>query len=527
MICGIQAGHEPSVCVLDKDGIVYYNEERKLRRQKNPGGIPYNVIDQLVKKKLPIEKFITTGYNHNDDASYVSSYLRYKGLLKKNETAFCLYTPHHVSHLFKAYIDSGFKTARVFVVDGRGSDWYTKNRHQTYETTSIYDITPNSVLCIYKNLYSSKPLDNEEIDPGYEPDQNKTNEERNPPVINKDTKFNILSKHDLGHFYRKVAGKFNFVDEEGKFMGYQSYGTPNKDIDVLDIDNLKLNPDTAASCQKYFEKTYSELVKKFKKKNMIFTGGTALNVVNNYKLQKQFKDCNLYFEPLCGDEGNSIGAAYSVLYERKEKIKPFKNIYIGEKVDDVDESMLEDATIKDIISLLKEGHVVGLIQGRAEAGPRALGNRSLLLDPTLISAKEVMNKIKNRENFRPFACSILEEEADNYFYMQGVKKTPFMMHAPIAKLKAKKKIPSLIHVDDTCRVQTINEKDNFVLYKLLKNFKIPVLMNTSFNLAGYPMVETFKDILHMVENSSLKYVYFSDYNKILIDDYRKKAYEEK
>jgi carbamoyltransferase len=183
--------------------------------------------------------------------------------------------------------------------------------------------------------------------------------------------------------------------------------------------------------------------------------------------------------------------------------------------------------MKDVISLLNKGNVVGLVQGRAEAGPRALGNRSLLLDPTLKTAKKIMNDIKKREWFRPFACSILEEEADNYFYMQGIKKTPHMMHAPVAKLKAKNRIFSLIHTDNTCRVQTVNEKDNSVLYKLLKNFKVPVLMNTSFNLAGYPMVETFKDILHMVKNSSLKYVYFSDYNKILIDEKKRKNDEEK
>jgi carbamoyltransferase len=514
--------------VLDKKGIVYYNEERKLKRQKHPSGIPYNVIDQLSTKKLNIDKFISTSYNYDDSEIYnLENYLKHKGVLKNNKKVFCWFTPHHLSHLFKAYVQSGFKTARVFVIDGKGSDWYTTNKHQTYETTSIYDITPNSVLCIYKNLYSRELLNNEEINPEYNPNQNKSYTIVKPPLVNKDTKFNISSNLDLGNFYSEVSRKFNFEYEEGKFMGYQSYGTPNKYINVLDIPNLKTDHDTAASCQRYFEETYSKLVERFKQNNMIFTGGTALNVVNNYKIQKKFKDCNLYFEPVCGDEGNSIGAAYSILYSREEKITPCKNIYIGEEVKDIDQSMLKDTTMKNVISLLNKGNVVGLVQGRAEAGPRALGNRSLLLDPTLKTAKKIMNDIKKREWFRPFACSILEEEADNYFYMQGIKKTPHMMHAPVAKLKAKNRIFSLIHTDNTCRVQTVNEKDNSVLYKLLKNFKVPVLMNTSFNLAGYPMVETFKDILHMVKNSSLKYVYFSDYNKILIDEKKRKNDEEK
>ena len=157
-----------------------------------------------------------------------------------------------------------------------------------------------------------------------------------------------------------------------------------------------------------------------------------------------------------------------------------------------------------------------MIQGKAEAGPRALGNRSLLLDPTLPGAKDLMNSIKKREEFRPFACSILEDEADTYFDMLNIKQSPYMMHAPQARELAKQKIPSLVHVDNTCRIQTINKNQNKVLYNLLKKFKTPVIMNTSFNLAGYPMVDTFEDIVFTLRNSLLKYVYFADCKKLLI-----------
>jgi len=163
---------------------------------------------------------------------------------------------------------------------------------------------------------------------------------------------------------------------------------------------------------------------------------------------------------------------------------------------------------------LHNGHVVGLVQGKAEAGPRALGNRSLLLDPTLADAKDKMNEIKKREKFRPFAVSVLQSKYNEYF--EGLRESPTMMYAPKAKDLLKKLAPSVVHVDDTCRVQTVNEKDNLILHELLKQFKVPLLMNTSFNLAGFPIDETFEDILFTFRNSKLNYIYFADEQKLLI-----------
>ena len=129
-----------------------------------------------------------------------------------------------------------------------------------------------------------------------------------------------------------------------------------------------------------------------------------------------------------------------------------------------------------------------------------------------------MNDIKQREKFRPFACSILEDKAKDYFEMLDIKQTPFMMHAAQAKKLAQDKIPSLIHVDNTCRIQTINNKQNKILNAILKKFKLPIIMNTSFNLAGHCIVETFEDVLFTLRNSPLKYVYFADQKKLLIKD---------
>jgi len=127
-----------------------------------------------------------------------------------------------------------------------------------------------------------------------------------------------------------------------------------------------------------------------------------------------------------------------------------------------------------------------------------------------------MNEIKKRENFRPFACSILEKNYNEFFYVNELDKSPFMMVAPQSKEKTKVMTPSIVHVDGTCRVQTITKETNENLFNLLINFKLPYIMNTSFNLAGYPIVETFEDVLFTLNNSNLKYVYFADEKKLLI-----------
>ena len=127
-----------------------------------------------------------------------------------------------------------------------------------------------------------------------------------------------------------------------------------------------------------------------------------------------------------------------------------------------------------------------------------------------------MNEIKKREKFRPFTCSILEKNYKEFFYVNETDKSPFMMIAPQSKEKTKVMTPSIVHVDGTCRVQTVTEDNNKNLFELLTNFKLPYIMNTSFNLAGYPIVETFEDILFTLNNSSLKYVYFSDEKKLLV-----------
>ena len=230
----------------------------------------------------------------------------------------------------------------------------------------------------------------------------------------------------------------------------------------------------AASIQALYEKKFLELVDMCPKKNLVLMGGCALNCVANSKI----KDKNIWSMPSPGDAGSSIGAAALV---HKKKLK-WKHPYLGYNIN-------RDINPKDVVKELLKNKVCGVANGRAEFGPRALGNRSLLGDPRH-DIKDTVNKIKKREMFRPFAPAILEEYADEYFdgpmnrYMQFVAK-------------AKHDYDSVTHVDGTARVQLV-EKDNVsvirpILEEWYEKTGCPMLLNTSLNIKGQPMVNTWED----------------------------------
>ena len=212
------------------------------------------------------------------------------------------------------------------------------------------------------------------------------------------------------------------------------------------------------------------------------------------------------------------------LLDKNIKIKKLENLYLGPEYNynfnlKKNEICYENIDINKIIELLLLGNIIALYQGKAEAGPRALGNRSLLLDPRIKNGKDIMNTVKKRESFRPFACSILKEKVNEWFDMAGLEESPYMMYAVEALKQNKEKITSVIHVDNTCRVQTVDKKCNKILYDILKEFNkntgIPLLMNTSFNLAGEPLVETPEDAIDTLRRSKLEYLYFSDVKQLV------------
>ena len=177
--------------------------------------------------------------------------------------------------------------------------------------------------------------------------------------------------------------------------------------------------------------------------------------------------------------------------------------------------------VDTVVELLTDHkQIVGIFQGNSEWGPRALGNRSILFDPRNPQAKRIVNEVKQREDYRPFACTVLKEHAHEYFEMLQLEESPYMSFAVQCKKKAMEDIPTLVHADNTCRMQTVTREQNKNYYDLIKAFGdktgVPILFNTSFNLGGEAIVETVYDAIDTCNRSMINHLYIPEDQEIHI-----------
>lgn len=184
--------------------------------------------------------------------------------------------------------------------------------------------------------------------------------------------------------------------------------------------------------------------------------------------------------------------------------------------------VFKNVSYDSVAKLIASNNIVALFQGRSEAGPRALGNRSFVFDPRMINGHYHINKVKGREWYRPVAGTILEENFEEYFHTNGLKSSPFMSYACIVKEEKRLDVNTIIHVDDTCRIQTVNQKQNYHYYNLISSFKnltaIPCLGNTSLNLSGQPIAETLEDAIDMIKNSKIEFLYLPEIKKLIFSE---------
>jgi len=314
------------------------------------------------------------------------------------------------------------------------------------------------------------------------------------------------------------------VDVASKAMGLQSYGTIDQEYlnilrkydmyNINDIfnynswinykgDNLvseltKIN--WLRTIHLRIEELLLELFSKFASPDDVigYSGGVAQNVVWNTTLKKHFK--NLYIAPHSCDEGLSLGCLEYL--RQKHNLSMFDMSQFPYMQNDISPSDIPtDETISLIAKKLSEGQTVAWYQGHGEIGPRALGNRSILMDPRIPNGKEIINRIKNRENYRPFGASVLVEYAKDYFDMEW--EDEYMLFT--CRLKSDI-LPSITHIDGTCRVQTVGDK-NPIFRKLLEEFYkltgCPVLLNTSLNLAGKPIAGHPETVVELLKTTSL------------------------
>jgi carbamoyltransferase len=561
-ILGIQKDHNASACLFFDDELVYYNQEERLSRIKGDSGLPVKTLQEICKISSEIDVLLITGYDTSfNDSVSIMSILKKLGFTGSRNFEFVpYYKSHHLMHASRAFYNSSLSNALVIVCDGKGSSYNLNNGGIANETTSVFSASyPNKFDLIYRRLFTnSQPTDDCSVIWNIDVS---TSFIQIPEYVNKKTIVEIRNDFDLGFMYEGTSRSMGFNDEGGKMMGLQSYGEPRDDLpevfdenfyfnmNVFKFDELyhhkdfnklaypqfhshKEQADFAFKVQKAFETAGLKLIKEMLEltghKNLILTGGTALNVVaNNFYRKHLPDDINLHIEAHCGDEGNCIGVCqyfYNSRYKSTEPKNPLSIYMCGNEplyeynlleheveINDVDE---------DIISnILKAGHIVGLFQGKAEAGPRALGNRSLLFDPRVLNGKDIVNLVKGREQFRPFAAAVMKEHTEDWFVLEKITESPHMMYAVDVKENKLTIIPGVIHVDNTCRIQTVSKEQNLNLYNIINSFYqetgIPMLLNTSFNLAGDPIVETINDAIASLRRSRLEYLYLPDIKKLI------------
>ena len=268
--------------------------------------------------------------------------------------------------------------------------------------------------------------------------------------------------------------------------------------------------------QEDYEKSMTDLITKWDiKDSLLFTGGCAQNILYNSKLIPKFK--NIFCDPFNGDFGLSLGAAN---YFLENKIRN-DTVYLGIP-QDLDVSIFSkynilDKDTEEVAKILLEDPVA-IFQSRREQGQRGLGNRSLLMSPLHKNSQEKLNKIKKREWFRPFACSILKEKTKEWFDMT-IDESPYMMYVFDLKKEKEGILKAGLAVDNKSRIQTVDKDRNLNYYNLIKSFEkltgVPILINTSLNLPGEVLVETMNDLKELFETSELDYIYLPEINKLI------------
>lgn len=551
-ILAINPGHNGSAALLVDGELKFYIEEERLSRSKYDGNPFKGMMEAL---KYGVDILVLGGTHENFPQLPWTGEDPYSGFLRKfnkNLKVINVGNAHHIGHAAGAFYNSGFDEAAAVIVDGSGSrreiEVSSEFRNPGFETETIfscdYEEGLKPVFTSYGGNYDTHAAVSEEI--------------------HMDNAITLVKAYEAVSEYLG----FGFI-EAGKTMGLAPYGKSNDLIPDLFINGrgnknvfipqypagahvdhyrfdfltLKEDPrawhkdpskvtdaakDLAWAVQDATQTLVGDLIEKAVDKtghtNIVIAGGYGLNCVANYYYKKRFPDLNIYVDPISHDGGTAIGLAKLVHFtETKDTEKrPLSTLYLGpERTENygLEGYDTKDVTPADVAKLIAEKNIVTLFQGRSEAGPRALGNRSILYDPTDPNGKDTVNKVKGREWFRPFAGSMLKEYFEEWFDTYGMEETPFMMYAMDFKTEKHGEVPAITHVDGTCRIQTVTREQNEAYYDLIEEFRkitgVPILFNTSFNLAGEPLVETLEDALHTMKNCDINYMYLPEVGKLV------------
>ena len=538
---GVSPCHDSSVCLCHNGQIVSFYKEERLSKKKRDKA-PFLSIDKSLSQIKHIDYFV---YCAPSIDNKFAEYLEY--IEKKVSVAnfIDISDKHHLQHASLAFYSSGFDNAAVIVIDRNGSIL----NHSCAESETIFFADYNHE---FQEIYKSYAIYNSAA---YREIKEKQQAMPNCEIVAK-SQFNLtrvyesatslIMQHPLENGKTMGLSAYGLKDKifpnlffsntnipndyyfsrEDLFGNYESIYTDystykNKDINK---DNYQFYADYAWQVQKQTQEAVCFLIQKaidkLSTKNICITGGYGLNIVSNAYYTKQFPNINFYFEPLADDSGNSIGGAilaYRKISQDKNK-KPMNDTFFNGEVYDLTEINGTPCNVNDVCKLLLSQKSLGIYFGKAEAGPRALGHRSILFDARNPEAKKIINQIKRREWYRPFAAIMLEEDAHRFFDVLDLKNTEFMTVNCDVKILSMSVIPGVVHFDNTCRIQIVKNK-NEPIYKLLTEFKnltgVGLLLNTSLNLAGDPLAETPSDAINILKSSNLDCLWFPEINQLL------------
>jgi carbamoyltransferase len=527
--------HDFSSCLICRNKVFAIEDERitKVRYgigsgEKCTSSIQY-CLNAANKKASDIDLVVM----NDDNSFFAEDFFEKCNVIKIN---------HHLAHAYSVFFTSSFNKAAILVVDGAGSQIANHESDTTRETTSFFIGNGNEIKILKK---SKGDLDG----------------------INSKTGHETLMSNSIGEFYRAIAETLGlgWLTGPGKMMGMSSYGSPiyidyimksirflpNGDY-LINIngndgiverlyslrksellkckDTFKVDANIASSGQFVYEKLFFHalnfLYSVTKEENLCLAGGAILNSIANGKIlsNSKFKKVHILFAP--GDDGLSIGAALfgkTLLRCSKTTFRTQLSPYLGKFYSDHDihKALISVKNIdftkshdicKDSAKLIANGKIVGWFQGRSEFGPRALGNRSILADPRNKNVRDHINKnVKNREWYRPFAPAVILNRYAEFFRAEQISDVMQI----VGNVISPEIIPAVSHIDGSARLQTVNKDDNPLFFRLIEYFcdltNVPVLLNTSYNIKGKPIVETPIDALNAFVQSNLDALAIGNY----------------
>ncbi|CNH32245.1 carbamoyltransferase family protein [Yersinia pekkanenii] len=554
-ILGTALSHDGSTCLMKDGEIIFSIEKERISRIKHDGFNDNKTIQYCLEAAGIEYSDLTLIVEQNSYNPRFSEQLEHRKNRVLPAMVPIVTLSHHLAHAYSAVGTSPFDDMGVVVIDGHGgsldscndainnisgiNNIHINNRYHYWETCSYYVYQNGKMQPIFKDF--SRWVNR----------KNRTDY----PVSTWEI------ENSIGEFYEGIALYiFGELDCAGKLMGLAPYGRPNiinwepfffdcgkvvlrnewwANIDPLlnthpthFHDNFQYYSDLAYWAQTKLEQALFYLFNHYYQlnpmKNFAYAGGVALNATANEKLINGCEFDHLYIQPAAGDNGLSIGCCYYGWLEvlKKERVKHSGSTFFGKIYDDIHVvAELEKFADKidyihcdDIETVaansIAAGNVIAWFQGGSEFGPRALGNRSILADPRGTQTKDHINaNVKYREDFRPFAPAVLHENVHDYFDLDH--DSDYMLFIAYVKEQYRSELPSIVHVDGSARVQTVKKEINERFHRLITSFfeetSVPILLNTSLNIKGMPIVETPHDAVDLFLHCGLDLLFINNY----------------